>query len=243
MLKEFIEYLKEQLGEPYVWGGQHTRLTPENYVAVIKKREANTGGYNGGPTYEQAAIDFCKKKFDEGAEVLYAYDCSGLGCYWLYNLQHLFKSDVNANTMMHRCTIVSTPPKKGYWLFKQSGTRATHVAYMISDKEFIEAEGRMWGVVQREFRSKEWSCWGIPEVFKGEILDPEPVPTDKYVKVIGGSVNVRNAPNTSGRILCVVHRGDKLPYIDTAETGWYHVRSRKGDGYITNLERYTKLEG
>ena len=34
MLNDFIEYLKEQLGQPYLWGGQHTKLTPENYISV-----------------------------------------------------------------------------------------------------------------------------------------------------------------------------------------------------------------
>ena len=243
MISEFIEYLNDQIGEPYVWGGQHTRLTPENYVSVIEKREAQTGGYAGGPTYAEAAIEFCRRKFDEGATVLYAYDCSGLGCYWLYNLKHLYKGDVNANTMKGRCKIVATPPKKGYWLFKLSGSKASHIAYMVSDTELIEAEGRKYGVVMRSFNSKEWACWGIPLVFEKEIVDPEPVPTDKYVKVIGGSVNVRNAANTSGKVIYVAHRGEKLPYIDTAETGWYNVRSPRGDGYITNREKYTKLEG
>ena len=242
---EFIEYLKEQIGEPYVWGGQHTRLTPENYVRVIEKREAKTGGYNCGPTYAEAAIEYCRKKFEDGATVLYAYDCSGLGCYWLYNLEHLYKGDVKANTMKSRCKIVATPPKRGYWLFKCSGSRATHVAYMVSDTELIEARGRKYGVVRRAFnpQSADWSCWGIPLVFEKEIVAPEPVPTNKHVKVIGGSVNVRNAANTSGRVIYVAHRGEELPYIDTAETGWYNVRSPRGDGYITNLEKYTKLEG
>lgn len=30
MLKEFNDYLTDQIGQPYVWGGQHTKLTPEN---------------------------------------------------------------------------------------------------------------------------------------------------------------------------------------------------------------------
>ena len=86
MVDQFIEYLQEQVGQPYVWGGQHTKLTPENYVRVIERREEGRGKYPDGTTYAQAAIDFCRAKFDEGATVLYAYDCSGLGCYWLYNL-------------------------------------------------------------------------------------------------------------------------------------------------------------
>ena len=243
MISEFIEYLNDQIGEPYVWGGQHTRLTPENYVSVIEKREAQTGGYPGGPTYAEAAIEFCRKKFDDGATVLYAYDCSGLGCYWLYNLKHLYKGDVNANTMMGRCKLVTTPPRRGYWVFKLSGKRATHIGYMISDTELIEAKGRAYGVTKTTFRERDWSCWGVPKVFESEIVDPpKPDPVDKYVLVVGGSVNVRTGDNKQTPILFTAHRGDKLPYIDTAETGWYHVRSAKGDGYITNLERYTKLE-
>ena len=34
MLSEFILYLLEQIKEPYLWGGQHTKLTPLNYKAV-----------------------------------------------------------------------------------------------------------------------------------------------------------------------------------------------------------------
>ena len=243
MLQEFIEYLKEQIGEPYVWGGQHTRLTTENYVRVIEKREAKTGGYKGGPSYAEAAIEFCRKKFDEGATVLYAYDCSGLGCYWLYNLKHIYRSDCTANTMMQRCKLVGTPPKNGYWLFKCSGNKATHIGYMVTDTELIEAGGRRVGVQKRAFRDKDWSCWGIPLVFESEIVDPEPTPEPEHVLVIGRSVYVRATDSKKGKPIGVAHRGDKLPYIDTAATGWYHVRSPRGDGYITNLEKYTKLEG
>ena len=39
MLTEFILYLESQVSEPYVWGGQHTRLTPDNYIAIITKME------------------------------------------------------------------------------------------------------------------------------------------------------------------------------------------------------------
>ena len=30
MLKEFNDYLTDQIGQPYLRGGQHTKLTPEN---------------------------------------------------------------------------------------------------------------------------------------------------------------------------------------------------------------------
>lgn len=30
-LSDFIDYLEKQVGQPYLWGGQHTKLTPCTY--------------------------------------------------------------------------------------------------------------------------------------------------------------------------------------------------------------------
>lgn len=236
----FIEYLKEQVGEPYLWGGQHTRLTPENYKAVIERRESD-------PKHRAEAMTFCEKKFRAGATVLYAYDCSGLGCYWLCNLTHLYKCDVNANTMMDRCVLKDEPPKRGWWVFRLSGQRASHIGYMIDDESLIEAKGRRYGVVKTRFRAKDWACWGIPKVFEKEPTsapapEPEPAPVpERFVEVLGKSVNVRIADSKKGRILFTAHRGDRFPFLNTAPSGWYEIDTKKGPGFITNLARYTKL--
>ena len=245
----FITYLLQQLGQPYLWGGQHTRLTPENYVRVIERKEAGRGGYRDGTTYAQAAIDFCRKKFDEGAKVLYAYDCSGLGCYWLCNLTHLYKCDVNANTMMGRCLLSSEPPKRGWWVFRLDGRRASHIGYMVDDQYLVEAKGRKYGVVKTKFRAKDWACWGIPKVFEQELTpkpapEPQPAPEpapERFVEVLGKSVNVRTSDSKKGRILFTAHRGDRFPFLSTAPSGWYEIDTKKGPGFITNLARYTRL--
>ena len=234
MLDEFITYLKEQVGEPYIWSGQHTKLTPENYKSVIAKKESSAENRKRVEAY-------CEKQFAKGKTTLYGYDCSGLGCFFLFNLHHLYSSDVTADTMMRRSKLVSTDPKRGYWVFKCSGNKATHIGDMISDTKLIEAQGRDVGVVETTFKKSKWSCWGIPKVFEDEIVDP-PTPTEQYVLVIGGSVNVRTSDSTKGRILTTVHKGDKLPYLGTAPTGWYNVRTNKGDGYISNKKNLTRLE-
>ena len=247
MIEKFIEYLQQQIGQPYVWGGQHTKLTPENYVRVIEQKEAGRGCYPDGTSYAQAAIDFCKKKFDAGATELFAYDCSGLGVYWLLNVTHLWKADVNANTMMHRCTDLDTagPPAKGWWVFRldDAKQRATHIGYMVDNQYLIEAKGRKYGVVKTKFKASAWDVWGIPKVFEDEIRhpDPKPEPTAQVVEVVGGSVNVRNADSKKGRILFTAHKGDTFPYLGTAPSGWYNIDTKKGAGYITNLPRYTKV--
>ena len=71
--------------------------------------------------------------------------------------------------------------------------------------------------------------------------EPEPVPTANYVEVIGKSVNVRNSDSKKGRILYTAHKGDLLPFIEVAPSGWYEVMTSRGTGYITNLPKYTRL--
>lgn len=240
----FIDYLQAQVGQPYLWGGQHTKLTPENYVSVITRKESD-------PKHRAEAMAFCEKKFRTGATVLYGYDCSGLGCYWLYNLARLYKCDVNANTMMGRCVLKDQPPRRGWWVFRLSGKRASHIGYMIDDQYLIEAKGRKYGVVKTKFRAKDWACWGIPKVFEKELTSapapepepqPEPAPApERFVEVLGRSVNVRTADSKKGRILFTAHRGDRFPFLNTAPSGWYEIDTKKGPGFITNLARYTKL--
>ena len=237
MLTEFILYLTEQLRQPYVWGGQHTRLTPLNYKAVIARKETTAENARRAEAY-------CEKMFAEGYGELFAYDCSGLGVFWLTDLKHLWKSDVNANTMMGRCELRPDLPKRGWWVFRLTGNRATHIGYMVDDEYLIEAKGRDYGVVKTKFRAKDWGCWGIPNVFKDEIIDPpvppEP-PAEHYVEVVGKSVNVRTADSKKGKILFTAHRGDRFPFIATAPSGWYEIQTVKGHGFITNLPRYTTL--
>ena len=237
MLTEFILYLTEQLRQPYLWGGQHTRLTPLNYKAVIARKESKAENRRRVEAY-------CEKMFADGYSELFAYDCSGLGVYWLTDLKRIWKSDVNANTMMGRCELKMEPPKRGWWVFRLTGNRATHIGYMVDDEYLIEAKGRDSGVVKTKFRAKDWGCWGIPNVFKDEIVDPPapPVPpTEHYVEVIGGSVNVRTADSKKGQILFTAHKGDRFPFISTAPSGWYEIQTAKGQGFITNLPRYTTL--
>lgn len=166
-IDEFCEYLSNQIGQPYIWGGQHTMLTPDNYIKVITRRESDE-------KYRKTAIAFCKKKFDAGATVLYGYDCSGLGMYWLQNVTGIFPHDLNANGMMGYCDEQSEA-KRGYWVFRADSTgRATHVGYMVSDTELIEAKGRAYGVVRTKYKRSAWSKIGKPQVMDFDEPQPDP---------------------------------------------------------------------
>ena len=154
---EFIDYLKKQICQPYVLGGQHLELTPDNYINVITKREKDVD-------HRDDAIEYCRNLFEHGAEVLYAYDCSGLGMYWLQNVKHIFKYDMSANGMKGKCEIADAP-KRGYWVFRISNGKATHIGYMISDTEVVHAKGRAYGVVKEKYRSTYWHAIGKPKCF------------------------------------------------------------------------------
>lgn len=162
MLNEFIKYLEAQVGQPYVWGAQHTKLTPSTYVSIIERREEKVSN-------EKKAIAFCDKLWKAGAKELYATDCSGLGMYWLQNLKKIYSTDMNANSMMKTCTLKTGTPKKGYWLFRMDGDRASHIGYMIDDTYVIHAKGRAYGVVKEKYKPSYWHKMGIPKVFANEI--------------------------------------------------------------------------
>lgn len=238
MLSEFIEYLKQQLGQPYLWGGQHTKLTPENYKSVIARKETKEEN-------RKLVEQYCEKKFAEGIGVLYAYDCSGLGCYWLYNLEHLYKCDVNANTMMGRCELKDDLPKKGWWVFRLDGKRAVHIGYMVDDKYLIEAKGRKYGVVKTEFKAKDWDRWGVPNVFKDEIDNPEPEPKPVYKKMIKvkGSVRVREGNGKKFDPIPPTPKNCLLEYRGQAKEDpfWYETVWQGQYGFISSDPKYTEI--
>ncbi len=82
-LKPFLDYLEEQVRNHsiYVWGaqGQQGSAITEKW---IKRRETSDTNY-------QRAVAFWKKQCEAGyGDVLRAFDCSGLGMYYLQNVSH-----------------------------------------------------------------------------------------------------------------------------------------------------------
>lgn len=226
-LDEFIGYLTEQIGQPYVWGGQHLKLTPENYEEAIARRETDH-------EKRAEAIAYSKKLFDRGATVLYGYDCSGLGMWWLQNVQKVFAKDMNANGMMNTCKIMYEP-RRGYWVFRLNEEgRATHIGYMVSDTEVVHAAGRSLGVIRQKFKVQDWHVIGKPPMFRFE-------GERRLVRIRGKSVRVRSGGSTAFNTIKIVHEGETYPLLGTAETGWYRIDLGGKEGFITNRPRYTEV--
>jgi len=232
-LAEFIDYLVEQIGQTYLWGGQGTLLTPTDYKTVIARHEKDASN--------RAKVErYCEDKFADGATELRGYDCSGLGMYYLQNLTHTLPHDLSANGMMGLCDIVDEP-KRGYWLFRvNSDGKATHIGYMVSDTDLIEARGRAYGVVRRRYVKRDWHKVGKPKCVE---WDEPKLDTHEYIKVRGGSVRVREGNGTAFPSIGTAHRGDLLPCYGQADADpyWYEVDFSGKRGYISCNKRYTEV--
>lgn len=262
-VNEFIKYLNEQVdnGSIYVWGAQGQKAPTVNET-WIRRMEKATGGteINGHyETYAAIAVTAWRHKVQAGyGDMLRAFDCSGLGVYFF--LKHkLIPYDMNANALMKLCD-AAEKPGPGFWVFRIDKTgRATHIGYMISDKELVEAKGRAYGVVKTEFKEKDWMWIGKPKIFDFEPepqpVPPAPQPTEKAVKVVGGSVHVREGNGKGSKSLGTVHNakyyreheidkpGDVLPYRGQAATEpyWYEVEYEGQAAYISSKKQYTKI--
>ena len=230
---EFNAYLNAQVGQPYCWGCQHTMLTPDNYEAVITRKESDA-------VYRLTAISYCKARFDMGATVLYAYDCSGLGMYWLQNLKKIYTKDMNANSMMGKCEMVDTP-KNGYWVFRISDGKATHIGYMVTDTEVIHAKGRDKGVCRERYVKSYWHRVGKPNCIEFDNPEPKPEPTLFQIKV-KGSVRVRDGNGVLHKKIATV-KNCYLPFLGVAEEypNWFKTSVDGQDGYITSNPKYTEI--
>lgn len=236
-LSDFIDYLEKQVGQPYLLGGQHTKLTPYTYIDIIERKE--TSAQNA-----EDAIAYCKNLFDNGASVLYAYDCSGLGMYYLQNVTNTYSHDMSANGMMGECE-KADEPKNGCWVFRLNDGKATHIGYMVSDTEVIHAKGRKFGVTKERWKKSYWHCTGIPKCidFEPEPQPEPPEPPTPTIKIkVKGSVRVREGNGVLTKKIKTV-RNCLLPYCGQAIESpyWYMTEVDGKEGYISSKPRLTEL--
>lgn len=243
---EMIEYLEEQVlhHSIYVWGGQGqtgSKVT-EHW---IRRREQDTGGkkVNGRYySYADLAVNNWKRQCEQGyADILSAFDCSGLLVYYLKDCIGVLTHDVTAQGLKGLCTQAKTP-KRGYWVFKlNSSGRATHVGMMVSDTEVIHAKGRVEGVIKETYSEKDWKWIGIPNCVE---IDDAPTPTGKKYVRPKGNVRVREGNGAEYKqIKPTATSSDLLPYLGQDENSphWYYVEWCGRNGYITSNPKYTEV--
>ena len=171
-LKDFIAYLQQQVDNHsiYVWGAQG-QTTPEITEAWIRGRETSESNAN-------RAIAFWKKQVEAGfGNVLRAFDCSGLGMFWLQNISGMLKYDLSAHGLYNKCTkITKDKLRVGDFVFKlDKNGRATHIGYVVdTDLNVIEAKGRDYGVVKMTLSGNSWNGFGRPPFWtEAEVAEVE----------------------------------------------------------------------
>ena len=183
MLNEFIEYLNSNVDVSiYVFGAQGTgyHTKPQLTDEWILKHD-NT------KRNAEIAIDLFHKRIKEGKrKKVCAFDCSGLGMYWLYNTKGIFKSDLTANGMKGKCKPIERAElKRGDWVFRVKDGKAYHIGYVVdNNRNVVEAKSHRDGVVKRALNasgSAYWNYYGRPFCFEDEI-EKEDEKEVKYIK-------------------------------------------------------------
>lgn len=151
---KFISYLKEQKENHsiYAWSGQgqdHNTISEE----WIRNVETTTENAN-------RAIAFWEKQKAAGyGGRLRAFDCSGLGVYWLL-ANGIIDRDRTAEDLRQLCDKVSVA-KPGDFVFRlRSNGTAKHIGYVVDDAlNIIEAKGRDDGVCMTDDLAKNTGYW------------------------------------------------------------------------------------
>lgn len=152
-------------------------------------------------------------------------------------------ADTFKSQFTHTWPIKSIPEIPGLAVWRKG-----HIGVYIGNGKAIEFRGTDYGCVETEVSKRDWTHAGMikgvtyenTDESRDEPIIPQPQPVEgDYVLVIGGSVNTRNKPDTTGAKVRVVYNGDKLPYIAIATSGWYQI----GDSeYISNKSDLTTLK-
>ena len=147
---QFIAWLKERVGDIYVWGAQgETNITE----AWIRKKETSTANAN-------RAIALWKKRVAEGRSPLAAWDCSGLIVAWLL-AEGLIPGDLSSRGLWRLCTAIKKAQlKPGDLVFRRNALGVIHhVGVYIGSNKVIEAKGRDDGVVMRQIDASGSGYW------------------------------------------------------------------------------------
>ncbi|HWR19651.1 MAG TPA: NlpC/P60 family protein [Clostridia bacterium] len=226
MLRKFIEYLKNQLGCIYVWGGQgETDITEE----WIKRRE--TSAVNAS-----RAIALWKKRIAEGKSYIAAFDCSGLIVHYLLN-NGLLKSDLSSRGLYEKSKKITREElMPGDFVFRHNGIKIHHVGVYIGDGQVIEAKGRDYGVVQQFIDQSGKGYWNryarFEPLFEQEETPANEFPAD-YIYDGTAYVNIRKTPDSenSYNIVGKVVK-DEIVLVLSIENGWADVVKKTEKGYI-----------
>lgn len=241
MIAEFLKAAQTEVDNHsiYVWGGSG-QLCCQVDEAWIRQKEK-------GRQPDAAVKEWEEVMASPYKDVARCFDCSGYVSFCLKSVGALDRR-TDCDGLFARCTEVYSPTD-GCLLFRVNPADPhdeTHVGIYFGGNQY-HAKGRAVGVVCEPYKETYWQKLGWFKALKPDDppvppVPPEPPVHDKVVKVVGGSVRVRDKDNVSGKRLFTAHRGDEFLLIEVAPSGWYKIETDYPEAYITNKKRYTVLK-
>lgn len=248
-LDQFIDILLSQVNKGiYVWGGNgEDLLAMSDPVAWIERREES-------PANEKRDVALYEQRKNAGVNPIQAFDCSGL-VYWALHTLGLQKTDLSSRGFYSLCRHIEEKDLRvGDLVFHHDGTQIVHVGVCVGEEQ-IECKGRDVGVVKNKRKAGYWNRYGRLPCFENEPTPEPPAPTEKLVKVVGGSVRVRDGNGAGNVQIGTAHNAkwykehginklsDMFPLIRQCEEYpyWYAIDYKGQLGYITSMPRYTEV--
>ena len=152
-LSDWFEYLNNACyaeGSVYIRGGQGEIVTDKE----IKERIKNTAD-------QKKCLAHYNSEVKKGYIPVHAFDCSGLGMQYLYNMTKIISSDKTAQGMRALCTKVERSDLlPGDWCFVVENGRATHIGYVVSKDYAIECRNYDTGVYCSKIDERSWNEFG-----------------------------------------------------------------------------------
>ena len=146
---EFIMWCAQQIGNPYMWGGNG-----ESTFDLVRKL-ANSKGQNSSNT--QTMLNFME---NNGFVDCRFYDCSGLVVTYFLAIGAI-TSDMTANDLYKKSTPVSAPIAGCLAFLLRSDGTAYHVGIVDGDT-VIQALDQSKGVVREVIHKRKW-VYALPE--------------------------------------------------------------------------------
>lgn len=161
-LSDWFEYLNSACyaeGSVYIRGGQGEIVTDKDII----KRVTNAGD-------QKKCLKHYNEEVKKGRIPVHAFDCSGLGMQYLYNMTKIISSDKTAQGMRALCTKVDRAALlPGDWCFVVENGRATHIGYAVSKDYAIECRNYETGVYCSKIDERSWNEFGRPNFWIKQI--------------------------------------------------------------------------
>lgn len=145
-VKEFTKWVKEQVGNAYLWGGQG-----ESVYELVRKLAKKNG------QSDERTDKMLKYMNKMGAKDIKFFDCSGLSIYYLMK-NNAISYDTTASGLYKLCSPINdSQVVEGDWCFlKNANGDIYHIGYVVDNEKIVHSLNQEKGVIIENRASRKW---------------------------------------------------------------------------------------